>query len=89
VRGQGQALQQWEVDVDIEALGLEAGKAVGNGLESGAHCVQMIKSLLQTKVAQIIGTKFGSIAQSVGKSTRSKHKSEDEAGQRAPGIVVF
>jgi hypothetical protein len=22
--GQGQALQQWEVDVDIEALGLEA-----------------------------------------------------------------
>jgi hypothetical protein len=34
---QGQALQQWEVDVHIEALGLEAGKAVGNG---GIGCVR-------------------------------------------------
>jgi hypothetical protein len=44
--GQGQTLQQGEVDVDVEALGLEAGKVVGNGLESGAHGVQMIESLL-------------------------------------------
>jgi hypothetical protein len=32
--------------VDIEALGLEAGKAAGDGLEPGAHGVEMIESLL-------------------------------------------
>jgi hypothetical protein len=49
--GQGQALQQGEVDVDIEGLGLETGKAIGDDLESGAHGVEMIESLVQTKVA--------------------------------------
>jgi hypothetical protein len=44
--------------MDIEALRLEASKAVGNGLESSAHRVQMIEAFVQTKVAQIIGTKF-------------------------------
>jgi hypothetical protein len=39
--------------VDIEALGLEAGKAVRNDLESGTHGVEMIEAFLQTKVAQI------------------------------------
>ena len=32
--------------MDIEALGLEAGKAAGDGLEPGAHGVEMIESLL-------------------------------------------
>jgi len=41
---QGQALEQWEVDMNIEALGLEVGKAVGNGLESGADGMQMIEA---------------------------------------------
>ena len=34
--GQRQALEQREVDVNLEALGLEAGETVGNGLESSA-----------------------------------------------------
>jgi hypothetical protein len=42
----------------IEALGLEAGEAVGNGLESGAHGLQMIESLLQPEVAQVVGAKL-------------------------------
>ena len=44
--------------MDIEALGLKAGKTVGDGLESGAHGVQMIEPFLQTKVAQIVGAKL-------------------------------
>ena len=52
--GQGQALQQWEVDVDIEALGLEASKAVGNGLESGAHGVEMIEAFLRPKSRRLL-----------------------------------
>jgi hypothetical protein len=44
--------------MNIEALSLEAGKAVGHGLEPGAHGVRMIEPFLQAKVAQIVGTKF-------------------------------
>jgi hypothetical protein len=43
----------------------EAGKAIGKGLESDAHGVEMIEAFLETKVTQIIGTKF--IAQVAGK----------------------
>ena len=63
--GQGQALQQWKVNVHIEGLGLEGGKAVGNDLESGGHGVEMIEAFLETKVRQMVGTKF--IAQVAGK----------------------
>jgi hypothetical protein len=63
--GQGQALQQWKVDVHVEGLRLEGGKAIGNDLESGAHGVEMIEAFLETKVTQIVGTKF--IAQVAGK----------------------
>jgi hypothetical protein len=42
--------------MNIEALGLEAGNAVGNGLEQGAHGVQMIEPFLQAKVTPIVGT---------------------------------
>ena len=48
----------------IEALGLEAGEAVGNGLESGAHGLQMIGSFLQPEVAQVVGAQL--VAQEAG-----------------------
>jgi hypothetical protein len=41
--------------MDVEALRLEAGKAVGDDLEFVPHRIQMIQSLLQAEVAQIIG----------------------------------
>jgi hypothetical protein len=52
--GQGQALQQWKVDMHVEGLGLEAGKAVGDDLESGAHSVEMIEAFLETKSRRLL-----------------------------------
>jgi hypothetical protein len=44
--GQGDALQQGKVGVDVEPLGLETGKPADDGLESVADLIQMIQSLL-------------------------------------------
>ena len=43
---------------------LEAGKAIGDGAESFAYRFQMVESFLETKVAEIVGTKL--VAQEVG-----------------------
>ena len=51
--------------MDIEALGLKAGKTVGDGAESLAYGLQVIKSFFEAKVAQIVGTKL--VAQEAGK----------------------
>jgi len=37
--GQGEALQQREVDMDVEPLCLKAGEAVGDIVEPLAHCL--------------------------------------------------
>ena len=50
--------------MDVEALSLETGEAVGNDLEAFPHGVEMIESFLQAEVAQVVGAKF--IAQEVG-----------------------
>jgi len=55
---QGQALQQREVHMDIEALSLEAGETVRDGLEPLAHRIEMIQPFLQPEIVQIIGTEF-------------------------------
>ena len=41
--------------MDVEALGLEAGEAVGDRLESLPHSVEMVESFLQPEVAQVVG----------------------------------
>ncbi len=56
--GQGHPLQQGKVHMDVEALSLEASEAIRNGLESFADGPEMIQSLLQAEVAQVIGTEF-------------------------------
>src|SRR6266436_7380368 len=61
---QGQPLEQGEVHMDVEALGLERSETVGDGLESLAHGVQMIQPFLQAEVAQIVGAKL--VAQEAG-----------------------
>ena len=61
---QGDPLEKRKIDVDIEALSLEARETIGNGLESFANGPQVIESLLQTEVAQIVGTEF--VAQVAG-----------------------
>ena len=42
--GEGEALQQREVDMDVAPLRLEAGEAICDGLEPLAHGMEMIQS---------------------------------------------
>ena len=42
---QCQPLQQREVHVDVEPLGLAIGEAISNDLESFAHGIEMIESV--------------------------------------------
>src|SRR5450759_4016526 len=44
--------------MDIEALSLETGEAVCDGLEPFPHCVEMSEPFLQAEVAQIVGAKL-------------------------------
>ena len=52
--GQGQALKEREVHVDVEGLGLESSKAVGHPGQSFPHLVQMHQGLLESEVTQIV-----------------------------------
>jgi hypothetical protein len=53
---QGEALQQREVDVNVEPLRLEAGEAGGDGLEALADGVEMVQSFLGRKSARLLET---------------------------------
>jgi hypothetical protein len=44
--------------MDVEALRLEAGEAVGDGLEALPHGVEMIEAFAQAEVAQIVGAEL-------------------------------
>ena len=61
---QCQSLQQREIHMDVEPLGLAIGETIGNDLESLPHDIQMIETLLQSEVAQIVGNQF--VAQEPG-----------------------
>ena len=63
--GQGKPLEQREIDVHIQSLGLEAGKAVGNDLKFLTYGVEVIQSFSQAEVRQIVGEQF--VAQEAGK----------------------
>ena len=52
---QGEALQQREVDMDVEPLRLEAGEAAGDGLEALADGIEMVQSLFETEVGEVVG----------------------------------
>lgn len=54
----GQPLQQREIHMDVEPLGLAIGETIGNDLESFAYSIEMVEPLLQTEVAQIVGTQL-------------------------------
>jgi len=60
---QGEALQQRKVDVDIEPLRLEAGKAIGDGLETLADGIEMVQSLFETEIGEVVGDQL--VAQSL------------------------
>src|SRR6202047_405298 len=52
---QAEALQQRKVDMDIEPLRLEAGKAIGDGLEALADGIEMVQSLFELEVGEVVG----------------------------------
>jgi hypothetical protein len=66
---QGDALEQREVDVDVQPLRLEAGATIRDRQELGAHGVQVLQAFPETKVANVIGAKF----QSAGKVQNFSH----------------
>src|SRR5205085_5170870 len=53
---QCQPLQEWELDVDVQPLRLEIGEAICDRQELLAHGVQVVQTLLQLEIGQIIGT---------------------------------
>jgi hypothetical protein len=52
--GEGEALQQREVDMDVEPLRLEAGEAIRDGLEPLAHGMEMIQSLSEMEIGEVV-----------------------------------
>ena len=52
--GEGETLQQREVNMDVEPLRLEAGEAICDGLEPLAHGVEMIQSLPELEVGEVV-----------------------------------
>ena len=44
--------------MDVEPLGLESGEPADDGLELVADLIQMIQSLLETEVVEVVGTEF-------------------------------
>src|SRR5712672_738122 len=52
---QGEALQKREVDVDVEPLRLKAGEAGGDGLEALADGIEVVQSLLEAEVGEVVG----------------------------------
>jgi hypothetical protein len=52
---QGQALEQREVDMEIEPLCLEACKAGGDGLETLAHGLEMLQTPLEAEIGEVVG----------------------------------
>src|SRR6266700_2888 len=55
---QRDALQQREVDVNVEPLRLEAGEAVGDGLERLANRIEMVQSFPQSEVCEVVRAQF-------------------------------
>ena len=51
---QGDALQQREVHVDVQPLGLESGETIRDRQELIAYGVEMLEAFLQAKVAEEI-----------------------------------
>src|SRR5260221_3637945 len=52
---QGEALQQRKVDMDIEPLRLEAGKAIGVFFFKQKTAYEMVQSLFEPEVGEVVG----------------------------------
>ena len=54
----GEALQQREIDMHVEPLGLAAGEAIRDRLEGGPHGIEMVEPFPQAEVGEIVGDQF-------------------------------
>src|ERR1700684_672198 len=52
--GERDALQQREVHVNVEPLGLATRESVRDGLKPLAHGVQVVEAFLQAEIAQVV-----------------------------------
>ena len=52
--GEGEPLQQREVNMNVEPLRLEAGEAICDGQEPLAHGIEMIQSLPEMEIGEIV-----------------------------------
>ena len=53
--GQSDSLKQGKVHINVEGLRLEAGETAGDDLEPFTDGVEMIESLFQAEVVQVVG----------------------------------
>ena len=51
-------LQKREVDVNVEPLGLEAGEAAGDDFEGLADGVEIVQTLFETEVVEVVGAEL-------------------------------
>jgi hypothetical protein len=51
-------LQEIEVDMDVDPLGLETSEAVGDGFECLADRIEMVLALFETEVGDVVGAEF-------------------------------
>lgn len=58
--GQGQALEQSEIDMYVEGLSLESREAVSDLTENLTHRGEVIESFLQMKVGEVVAAHFAS-----------------------------
>jgi hypothetical protein len=56
--GEGDALHQREVDMDVEPLRLRRGKAVRDDHELLPHGAEMVQAFLQAEVGEVVGPDF-------------------------------
>src|SRR5690242_19701459 len=52
--GQGEALQQREVHVDVQPLRLKLGETISDNQELPAHGLQVLQPFVEAKVAQVV-----------------------------------
>src|SRR5437867_9682897 len=56
--GQGEALEEGEIDVDVEGLGLGGGEALEDSEKGLAHLQQMVEPLPQGEIGQVVAADF-------------------------------
>ena len=56
--GEGQPLEQREVDVHVQGLGLKGGETVGDGRQRVAHGLEVLQALVQPEIPEVVAQGF-------------------------------